>query len=333
MMATARIGLLVAILLTASAPLPPPQARPTAPESPPVHAADPPLFDAATPEEAVALADGGVAIEHGRTAASRLAQYRRLEQALGALAPQRPGVVDAYVVTIALDSDPVFSREAREAGAVLARRYDAANRTIVLGGADGRGGPPLAMGSPASLDIALARIAELMDLREDVLVLYVTSHGAPIGLVYNDGDQGYGVISPTRLWTTFSQLGIGRRLVLVSACFSGVFVSILQSADSAIVTASSADRTSFGCQADSDWTFFGDALVNHALRKPQPLDRAASEAQGLIAAWERQGDLEPSGPQVAIGAGATRWLVALDARGPKEATSPVGRPAVSMLND
>ena len=36
------------------------------------------------------------------------------------------GVVDAYVVVAALDADPVFNREAREAGRVLARRFDAA---------------------------------------------------------------------------------------------------------------------------------------------------------------------------------------------------------------
>lgn len=47
---------------------------------------------------------------------------QRVTAALSALKPQRAGVVDAYVVVIALDSDPVFSREAREAGRVLASR-------------------------------------------------------------------------------------------------------------------------------------------------------------------------------------------------------------------
>ena len=55
-----------------------------------------------------------------------------LHDALAGLKPQRPGVVDAYVVVAALDTDPVFDREAREAGRVLASRFDAAGRTIVL---------------------------------------------------------------------------------------------------------------------------------------------------------------------------------------------------------
>jgi len=275
-----------------------------------------------------ALADGGVSIERGMTPARRLAEHRRLEASLAALKPQRPGVVDAYVLTIALDSDPVFAREAREAGRVLAARYDAAGRALTLAGADGKGGPALAMGSPAAIDAALARIAELMDRSEDVLVLYTTSHGAPLGLAYNDGDQGYGAISPTRLWTVLSGLGIGNRLLLVSACYSGVFVPMLQSDTTAIVTASSADRSSFGCQAENDWTFFGDALVNRALRKRQPLATAAAEAQATIAGWERREKLDASRPQVAIGAGATRWLAALEARMPATNGAPVGRPAV-----
>ena len=84
--------------------------------------------------------------------------------------------------SIALDSDPVFGREAREAGKVLSRRYDAAGRTLVLAGSDGRGAERAAEGSLHALSLALARIAELMDPDEDVLVLYTTSHGAPFGL-------------------------------------------------------------------------------------------------------------------------------------------------------
>ena len=297
-------------------------------EMPPVHTEGAPLFGGASPELVQTLADGGVSIERGMTPARRLAEHRRLEASLAALKPQRPGVVDAYVLTIALDSDPVFAREAREAGRVLAARYDAAGRALTLAGADGKGGPALAMGSPAAIDAALARIAELMDRSEDVLVLYTTSHGAPLGLAYNDGDQGYGAISPTRLWTVLSGLGIGNRLLLVSACYSGVFVPMLQSDTTAIVTASSADRSSFGCQAENDWTFFGDALVNRALRKRQPLATAAAEAQATIAGWERREKLDASRPQVAIGLGATRWLAALEARMPATSGAPVGRPAV-----
>ena len=285
----------------------------------------------AGPQAFAQAADGGTQIEHDRPARWTLAEHRRLDKALAALQPQRNGVVDAYVVSVALDSDPVFGREAREAGKVLARRYDAVGRTIVLAGSDGATESSLPRGSPDNIAAALARVAEVIDATEDVLVLYTTSHGAPMGIVYNDGDQGYGALSPYRLWQTLSDLGITNRMLLVSACYSGVFVPLLSSDTSVVVTAAASDRTSFGCQSDNDWTFFGDALINHALRQPQPLSAAVDAATGLIASWEAQGRLIASNPQSSFGPGAAKWLAALEARSPKAPTSPVGRPAADLL--
>lgn len=303
-----------------------------APRKPPEHGPPAPFFSGMTPEEVVRYADGGTEVEHHRSPADELAEHRLIDHALATLAPQRKGVVDAYVVTVALDSDGEFSREAREAGRVLARRYDAAGRTITLAGPDGKGGIDLPRGSPAHLGLVLARIAEVMDRREDVLILYTTSHGARIGVVYNDGDNGFGVVSPSRLGAMLDSLGIKRRLVMVSACYSGSFISPIANDDSAVLTASVGDRTSFGCQADSDWTFFGDALINHALRKAQPLDAAASEAALLVSEWEAKGKLTPSLPQSFIGARARQWLAELDKRTPKATTPSVGTPAVTLLD-
>ena len=297
---------------------------------PPQHTQAPPLVDRASPRELAALADAGMAMERDRAPQQVLAEHRRLHAALATLRPHRPGTVDAYVVAVGLDSDPVFGREAREAGRVLSRRYGAAGRTIVLAGSDGSAESSLPMGSPANLAAALARVAELMDGQEDVLVLYTTSHGAPFGIVYNDGDQGFGAIGPTRLWQTLSTLGIRNRLLLISACYSGVFVPLLASDTTAILTASSAERTSFGCQADNDWTFFGDALINRALRKPVPLAAAGAEAGKLVGGWEADAKLEASQPQVSIGTGAAKWLAGLEAKLPP-ATPPVGRPATAAL--
>lgn len=298
---------------------------------PPQHGEPSPFFRNLTPEQSIRFADAGTHIEMSRSPAEELAEHRALDHALAGLAPQRKGVVDAYVVSVALDSDPVFGREAREAGRVLQRRYDAAGRMLVLAGTDGTAPSALPRGSPGNIALALARIAELMDPNEDVLILYTTSHGAPIGIVYNDGNEGFGVISANRMAGMLDGLGINRRLVMISACFSGTFVPALAGKESAILTASVADRTSFGCQSDNDWTFFGDALINHALRKAQPLAAAGKEAAGLIDQWEKKGQLTPSLPQISIGSGAEIWLAALDRRTPKLASAPVGKPAVALF--
>jgi hypothetical protein len=293
---------------------------------PPRHTVPPPLPGASS-AEVQAHADAGMEIERSRVPAEELAEHRRIDAALRALLPQRRGTIDAYVLSIALDSDAVFGREARVAGAVLERRYGASGRTLVLAGTDGNGPSRLPRGTPTSLGLALARIAELMDENEDVLILYTTSHGTPYGLFYQDGDSGYGLISPRRLGEMLDQLGLSNRLIILSACYSGVFVPRLRSATSAIVTASSSERTSFGCVADNDWTFFGDAMINHALRAPRPLGAAFAEASGLISGWEAQIRTTPSQPQIFLGAAIARWLGPLEQRLPP-ATAPVGRPAI-----
>jgi hypothetical protein len=276
-------------------------------------------------EMAEALAQGPQ-LERGRSAKWLLADRRKLTGAIEALQPQRPGQIDAYVVSAALDSDPVFGREAREAAKVLARRYDAAGRTFLLArGAD------TPAGSLEALTLGLARVAELMDKRQDVLVLYLTSHGAQVGIAYHDGDEGYGLLSPARLAAILDELGIRNRLLILSACYSGIFVPVLSNDNTALLTAASSDRTSFGCKAENDWTFFGDALVNHALRKPQPFDDALIEAREMISGWEMANQLPSSNPQATVGEGVEAWLVPLEARMPKVATAPVGAPATDAL--
>jgi hypothetical protein len=272
-------------------------------------------------------ANNGWSVEQKREAIWHLDQHKKLSAAITALAPQRPGVIDAYVVSIGLDGDPVFGREASEAAKVLTRRYGAAGRSITLT----TGAKNLApQGSPNNLATALAAVAAKMDVKEDVLILYATSHGtAEVGLVYRDGEEGYGFISPKRLAKILDGLGINRRMLLISACFSGVFVPALKNDTSVIVTAASDARTSFGCAATNDWTYFGDALINTALRKSQSFDKAVSDALILINGWESERDLLASEPQVFVGDKTGAWLGALEKRVPSVATAKVGRPAIA----
>ncbi|HEY0412139.1 MAG TPA: C13 family peptidase [Allosphingosinicella sp.] len=319
-----RLAGAAAFLLAA---LDPAAAAPPAWQPPQHQGAWPNLTSGQDPLQQAASLDRGPDLERGRSARFDLAEHRRLSAALAALAPQRKGVVDAYVIALGLDSDAVFGREAREAGKVLSRRFGAAGRTLVMAGSDGRGPSAVPMGTLHSLTLALARVAELMDRKEDVLVLYSTSHGSPLGLVYHDGDEGFGVLTPARLAALLDELGIGNRVLILSACYSGVFVPALWSDTTALVTAASGNRTSFGCAADNDWTFFGDAMINHALRKPQTLADASAEALRLITQWESSKAYQPSFPQVSIGSRVDTWLKPLEARMPKTATAPVGRPA------
>ncbi|MEE4288989.1 MAG: C13 family peptidase [Erythrobacter sp.] len=302
-------------------------AAPGAPGQPPEHTAPfPNLAIGETREEMLASFEEAPHLERGVPARAMLEQRRRLDAALARLEAQRPGTIDAYVVSIALDSDPVFAREAREAARVLGARYGGEGRILALAGPDGTA-DDLPHGSIDSLLVSLARLAEIMDPAEDVLVLYTTSHGLKLGLSYHYGDTGFGILSPARLKSVLEELGIERRILIISACFSGVFVPELASRHTAILTAAASERSSFGCEPENDWTFFGDALVNRALRQPHSLPEAAREASRMIAGWETERRLLASLPQSAFGAGVNDWLPVIEARMPQVASAPVGRPA------
>ncbi len=311
-----------------ASPIPAEDAVPSVnPNQPPPHTLPfPNLATGENREEARASFALGPQMHRGRSAAEILDQRQRLDAELAKLQPQRPGTVDAYVLTIALDSDPVFAREAREAGRVLARRYDGAGRTLTLAGPDGTRND-LPQGSIDALIVSLAKIAEVMDPEEDVLVMYSTSHGLDLGLAYHYGDTGYGILSPQRFKSVLEELGIERRILILSACYSGVFIPEVASPDTAIMTAAASNRTSFGCEAENDWTFYGDAMINRALRQPQSLGDAARAAGRSVAKWESERRLLASLPQMVIGDGVAEWLSELEARMPQTATEPVGRPA------
>lgn len=253
----------------------------------------------------------------------------RLDSALSALEPQRPGIVDAYVIAVALDDDPVFGREAREAGRVLERRFDATGRTLVLAADEGDARADAAA-SPEHLGATLARAAQLMDVKEDVLILYSTSHGLPNkGLVYEDKSRGIEeTVAPRRLAALLEPHGFTNRLLMIQACYSGQFVPALASPGTVVITAAAADRPSFGCDPGNDWTLFGDALVNRALRGPGPLIVQLGRATGLINSTEMRNNMLASNPQLSIGDETSAWIAELDRRAPLVASKPVGRPLV-----
>ena len=61
--------------------------------------------------------------------------------------------------------------------------------------------------------------------------------------------------------------GARYRIVIILACYSGVFSPVLASPSTLVITGAAADRSSFGCEDGATWTYFGDAFYNQALRR------------------------------------------------------------------
>lgn len=227
------------------------------------------------------------ALEAAMSPAEALQQAEMLTASLSALAPQRPGVVDTYVLSVSLWNDPVFENEAREAGTLLGRHFDAAERTLVLSAGKGGGARAFPAATPNNIQAAFGKIGRLIDPLEDLVVVFITSHGAPDGaLAIQEAGRMGGRMRPEHLRASLAAAGIRTKVLIVSACFSGHFIVPFSDPNTLVLTAAAADKTSFGCEPSREWTYFGDALFNHALRGGGGLVAAYDESLGLISRWE-----------------------------------------------
>lgn len=164
-----------------------------------------------------------------------------LAQALNALQPQRPGVTDLYVVGFAGDaSDDVFRNETLYLRQLFEQRFAARGRVVTLvNNPDNLGERPYApLATYDNLYDTLAAIGKRMDRKEDALLLFVTTHGTEDHTLYVQVDQDEeDFISPQDLRQALDDAGIGNRIIVLSACYSGGFIPALRSPDTLILTA------------------------------------------------------------------------------------------------
>jgi tetratricopeptide (TPR) repeat protein len=195
----------------------------------------------------------------------------------------------------------VFESEANGAARIVADRFGG-SPVIVRANTKRRDDANL-----ATVAAALQSAAEAMDVENDILVLILTSHGAQDGLDVKAGTRQE-TLSPSNLVTALNETHVRHRVVIISACYSGVFIRPLADPDTLVITAADADHTSFGCKNGNDWTYFGDAFFNTALRRTTDLRHAFALAGSLIRKRERQHSLTPSNPQMAGGENVERML-------------------------
>mgnify|MGYP003606144524 CR=1 FL=1 len=237
------------------------------------------------------------------------AQPGLLDEALASLGPRVPGKPNLYLVAFAGDgAEDVFRNEAEYAARLFVRRFGSTAHALVLENHPATlERQPLA--SWSNLEAALDGLARTMDPAQDILVLYLTSHGSedhtllvdldPLPLDQLDADGLAGMLRkrPFR-W----------KVVVVNACYSGGFIPALRGPGTLVLTAARVDRSSFGCGSDADVTYFGRAWLIDALNRSNDFIAAFHQAQAEIAGWERQQNLTPSEPQIAIGAGIADQL-------------------------
>jgi hypothetical protein len=221
------------------------------------------------------------------------------------LEPQRPGQTDVYVLSFGLwGPQSVFESEARGAARILEAQLGSKGRSIVRFNTKRRAGA-----TPASLIAAARAVGQTLDPAEDVAALVLTSHGAPegIGLVAGRDQR---LVTPEDVRALLDATGAQHRVLIVSACYSGIFAQELADERTLVITAAAADKPSFGCQDGATWTYFGDAFFNKALRGERRLDAAFEKARSLVTQREKREGFDPSNPQIAGGAQVLARLTA-----------------------
>ena len=147
-------------------------------------------------------------------------------------------------------------------------------------------------------------------------LVYFSSHGAPQGVVLD------GQILPPQLMDQMISSACGQRptIVIISACFSGVFVPALAENNRMILTAARPDRSSFGCSESDKYPYF-DACMLKVLPAAHDFVALGPAVQNCVAQKETEtGMRPPSEPQFFVGPGLRPIL-------PLMALRPDGRPS------
>jgi len=229
-------------------------------------------------------------------------QGRLIERALAALEPGRPGVAELYFVGFAPDaSQDVFLRELRFVQRLIEERFGAAKRSIALASSH-TALDELPIASTTNLGRVLARVGEVMNTDEDVLFLFLTAHGDQAHrLSASQPPLQLAQLTPTALARMLQDAGVKWRVIVVSACYSGGFIEPLRDDNSIVITAAAPDRTSFGCEAGRDFTYFGEAYFRDALAKTRSFTEAFALAKDIVSRKEAAENLTPSLPQMWVG--------------------------------
>jgi hypothetical protein len=239
------------------------------------------------------------------------------QKTVSGIEAERPGVVEVYgLVFSPYAGEDVFLRESSLVARLLAERFDAQGRVVHLANH-----PSTALthpwATPANLQRAIEALAARMDRDNDLLVVYLTSHGASdFRLAAANDPLAVEPVSPGELRQALDQAGIRNRVIAISACFSGGWVGPLASDTTLVMTAADATHTSYGCGKLSELTFFGRAVFDEELRKTHSFEQAFAAAVPVIRQREIDAGKDDgfSNPQISVGEKIRPVLKALEER-------------------
>ncbi|WP_397451215.1 C13 family peptidase [Pseudomonas sp. NA-150] len=225
-----------------------------------------------------------------------LAQGPLLEKALAAVPVSTPAV-ELYSLVVGGDGkQSVFMREADFVSKLLSTRFGAYGQITLVNHRDHMADRPLA--TRENINRAAQTLAQRSG-PEDLIFIYLTSHGThDHELVLDQPRLELTDLPADELAAVLAPLKNRDKIIVISACYSGGFIPALKDDRTVVITASRADRVSFGCSEEADFTYFGDALFAKALVETDDLQQAFNQAKTTVAAREASENFEASEPQI-----------------------------------
>lgn len=162
--------------------------------------------------------------------------------------------------------------------------------------------------APVSAETVVQEAAAVAARGQRGCLIYVTSHGSPDGVVFGPEHA----VAPAGMTRLVDGLCDNRpTVVVISACYSGVFLDALSGPNRMVMTAARRDRASFGCSEEATYPYF-DGCVLESLPTAGDFIALANAARACIARREVEEGLTPaSEPQVRIGANMQMLLPTL----------------------
>ena len=226
---------------------------------------------------------------------------RLLQQAEEQLVDQQDKIPEVYFLGVAGDgSQSVFRREIEFVRPLIEGRYGSVGKSISLvNHHDSAEQYPMA--TRHSIKSAIGAISQKMDKQDDVLFLYLSSHGSKEHEFYLNHDS---IKLPPLAATDFAEMleasKVKWKVIVISACYAGGFIPVLSDDHTLIITAADAKSRSFGCSEEAEMTYFGRALFSQAMtNNPEDsLSEAFGKAKNLVTKWEKEQEKESSSPMM-----------------------------------
>jgi len=194
-------------------------------------------------------------------------------------------------------ADPVFERDVVTFNRAFAQAYGTPEDAALFAFESRRLADP-------SVDVMRQEVSGMAQAAvdgRDIVVVMLTSHGSPDVLAVKTSANGpVSGVSADGVAEFLAPLNNDLQIIILQACFSGSLIDELRSPNRIIMTAAAADRSSFGCNPESDNTWFIRNL-NRAMGMGGSWQQVFARTQALVAQDEANVGVPASNPQSFVG--------------------------------